>query len=66
MSKRVVKSGNTRVRRASGNNAESIEYGDNDVDPATVKEEEISSDYADIVKIHCKICEKPIEKDNFR
>ena len=32
----------------------------------TVKEEEISNDYADIVKIVCKICNKSIEKDNFR
>ena len=37
-----------------------------DVDPSTVKEEEIRSDYADIVKIDCKICNKAIEKDTFR
>ena len=60
MAKRGARS---RMRRGSGNNEE---YGDNDVDPATVKEEEISDDYADIVKIDCKICNKHIEKDNFR
>ena len=40
--------------------------GDADVDPSTVKEEEIRNDYADIVKIDCKICNKAIEKDTFR
>ena len=66
MAKRAPRPVVPRVRRGSGNNPDTNEHDDNDVDPATVKEEEISSDYANIIKIHCKICDKQIEKDNFR
>ena len=48
-----------RFRRGSG------EGGENNVDPSTVDAADITSDYADIVKILCKICNKQIEKDNF-
>ena len=56
----------SRGRRGSGEPDGAADGGETDVDPATVKEEEISNDYADIVKIVCKICNKSIEKDNFR
>lgn len=52
-----------RFRRGSGDTAEG---GENDVDPSTVDEADISNDYADIMKILCKICNKHVEKDNFR
>lgn len=56
-----------RARRGSGEaDGGAWDGGENDVDPATVKEEEISNDYADILKTVCKICNKSIEKDNFR
>ena len=56
-----------RFRRGSGNGgADGADGGECDVDPSTVKEEDISNDYADIVKIDCKICNKHVEKDNFR
>jgi len=54
-----------RPRRPSGPAAIEADW-EADVDPTTVKEEEISNDYADIVKIECKICCKQVEKDNFR
>ena len=56
----------SRGRRGSGDADGGADGGETDVDPSTVKEEEISNDYADIVKIVCKICNKSIEKDNFR
>ena len=46
-----------RLRKASG---------ENDPDPSTVDEADISNDYADIQKIMCKICNKLIEMDSFR
>merc|ERR1719232_1241464 len=52
-----------RFRRGSGDTGEG---GENDVDPSTVDEADISNDYADIMKILCKICNKHVEKDNFR
>ncbi len=52
-----------RFRRGSGDTGEG---GENDVDPSTVDEADISNDYADIMKILCKICNKLVEKDNFR
>ena len=57
----------SRQRRFSGNTGDDgWDGGEGDVDPSTVQEEDISNDYADIVKIECKICNKNIEKDNFR
>ena len=52
-----------RFRRGSGDTGDG---GENDVDPSTVDEADISNDYADIMKILCKICNKHVEKDNFR
>ena len=37
----------------------------NDVDPSTVDEADITSDYSDLLKILCKICNKQIERDTF-
>eukprot|EP00092_Neocalanus_flemingeri_P040165 GFUD01043750.1.p1 GENE.GFUD01043750.1~~GFUD01043750.1.p1 ORF type:complete len:921 (+),score=245.54 GFUD01043750.1:150-2912(+) len=54
-----------RGRRPSGVGSETGE-GEADVDPTTVRQEDISNDYADIVKVECKICSKRVEKDNFR
>jgi len=53
----------TRGRRPSGNSEGDV---DGIIDPSKVKSEEISDDYADIVKIECRICGKRVEKDNFR
>ena len=55
-----------RARRGSGEADGAWDGSEADVDPINVKEDEISNDYADIVKIVCKICNKSIEKDNFR
>jgi len=51
-----------KVRRPSGVSDD----GETNVDPRTVKAEDISDDYADIVKVECRICGKKVEKDNFR
>jgi len=58
-------SGGGRGRRPSGVGSEGGD-GEADVDPRTVRPEDISNDYADIVKIECRICGKRVEKDNFR
>jgi len=54
--------GRGRSRRPSGVSDD----GETNVDPRTVRPEDISDDYADIVKIECRICGKKVEKDNFR
>ena len=33
---------------------------------ADISEEEISNDYADLVKVECRVCCRAIEQDNFR
>ena len=38
---------------------------ENDVDPSTVDDADITSDYADLLKILCRICNKHIERDIF-
>ena len=37
-----------------------------DLDPRTVSKEQISDDYADLLKTLCKICNKTVEIDKFR
>jgi len=55
----------SRSRKPSGVGSEGGDC-DGDVDPRTVHPDDISDDYADIVKIECNICGKRVEKDNFR
>ena len=55
----------SRGRKPSGVGSEGGDC-DGDIDPRTVHPDDISDDYADIVKIECNICGKRVEKDNFR